>query len=66
MAGLVVAAQIGRFPKEQIQPAAEMAKTKAMDELKAETGVDNNDIIIAFTKHELQTDPAFGEIMQKA
>jgi len=33
MASIVMAAQMGRFPKDQIQHAAEMTKIKAMDEL---------------------------------
>lgn len=48
MAGIVMAAQMGKIPKEAVPQAAEVVKLKALDELFKEKGIVYDDIGIAF------------------
>lgn len=66
MANVVLAAQMGRFPKQRIPEAAEMAKVQALDTLFKKEGVDSDDIVIAFNMHSLQESEEFKQIMMRA
>lgn len=66
MAEIVMAAQMGHFPKERIPEAAEITKIKILDELYKDKGVDNDDILIACHKHQIQHSEELAVILQKA
>ena len=66
MGHIVIAAQMGQIPKEAVPQAAEVVKLKALDELFAEKGINNDDIVIGFIQHALQETDDFKAILQKA
>lgn len=65
-AGIIIASQMGKVPREHVPQAQEMAKIKALDELEKTEGVDNDDIVIAFNEYSLQESEEFKAIMAKA
>ena len=66
MGHIVIAAQMGQIPNEAVPQAAEVVKLKALDELFAEKGINNDDIVIGFIQHALQETDDFKAILQKA
>ena len=54
MAEVIMAAQMGHFPKERIPEASEVTKIKLVDELYKAKGIENDDIMIAVYKYQLR------------
>ena len=66
MAGIVMAAQMGKIPKEAVPQAAEVVKLRELDELFKEKGIVYDDIGISFQTHAIQESDEFKAIMAKA
>ena len=66
MAGAILAAKMGKIPQAKMPMIQEMAKWQALDTNNKESSIEDNDIVIAFNKHNLAEADEFKAIMQKA
>lgn len=66
MAGAILAAKMGKIPQAKMPMIQEMAKWQALDTYNKESSIEDNDIVIAFNKHNLAESDEFKAIMQRA
>ena len=64
IAGIMIMAEIGKYPKDKIQFGTEMAKFQAIDQMYDTLGIQESDIAIAMQKYNLLQDPEFADFMK--
>ena len=64
VAGMIVMANVGQFPRERLKMGEEMSKYQALDELYDEISIEEGDIVVAVQKYTLDEDPEFKAMIE--